>query len=133
MVILSRSTLSSIALIYALGFGRLSLSSLDAGEHAGVGDLSSSSTIVIDDPKEITQEERLLELDSAARKAEIKLLDDTCRQIERRIRRLAPSKQVRTQLEDLRLALKRPILDRVLQAHVQRHDEELDLFGKHAH
>ncbi|POW18157.1 hypothetical protein PSHT_06132 [Puccinia striiformis] len=124
MVILSRSTLSSIALIYALGFGRLSLSSLDAGEHAvtqswgglqGVGDLSSSSTIVIDDPKEITQEERLLELDSAARKAEIKLLDDTCRQIERRIRRLAPSKQVRTQLEDLRLALKRPILDRVLQ------------------
>ncbi|KAH9469896.1 hypothetical protein MJO28_004235 [Puccinia striiformis f. sp. tritici] len=124
MVILSRSTLSTIALIYALGFGRLSLSSLDAGEHAvtqswgglqGVGDLSSSSTIVIDDPKEITQEERLLELDSAARKAEIKLLDDTCRQIERRIRRLAPSNQVRTQLEDLRLALKRPILDRVLQ------------------
>ncbi|KAI7963629.1 hypothetical protein MJO29_004056 [Puccinia striiformis f. sp. tritici] len=107
--------------MFALGFSRPSLSSVGAWEHpviVSLDHLAPSSSIVTDHPKGINQEERILQLDSAARKAEIKLLKDTSTQIEHRIGALGGrdpiSRKVQSQLEDLRLALKRPILDRVL-------------------
>ncbi|POW18158.1 hypothetical protein PSHT_06133 [Puccinia striiformis] len=92
---------------------------ISRGGLQGVDHLAPSSSIVTDHPKGINQEERILQLDSAARKAEIKLLKDTSTQIKHRIGALGGrdpiSRKVQSQLEDLRLALKRLILDRVLQ------------------
>ncbi|KNE90999.1 hypothetical protein PSTG_15564 [Puccinia striiformis f. sp. tritici PST-78] len=92
---------------------------ISRGGLQGVDHLAPSSSIVTNHPKGINQEERILQLDSAARKAEIKLLKDTSTQIKHRIGALGGrdpiSRKVQSQLEDLRLALKRPILDRVLQ------------------
>ncbi|KAI7963624.1 hypothetical protein MJO29_004051 [Puccinia striiformis f. sp. tritici] len=110
----------------------MSLSSLAAEGHAvtdslrslqGVGNPASTNAIAMSDPKEITEEERLFQLSPAAREAEIKLLENTSIQIDERIRLVLPNRgysnsdfrKVQSQLQELRLTLKRPILDRVFQ------------------
>ncbi|KAI9608500.1 hypothetical protein H4Q26_004683 [Puccinia striiformis f. sp. tritici PST-130] len=116
-VIVSLGTASMIILPFCDNV--LAVLLISRGGLQGVDHLAPSSSIVTDHPKGINQEERILQLDSAARKAEIKLLKDTSTQIEHRIGALGGrdpiSRKVQSQLEDLRLALKRPILDRVLQ------------------
>ncbi|POW18148.1 hypothetical protein PSHT_06128, partial [Puccinia striiformis] len=131
MVISTKNALCCTVL-FALGFGQISLSSLDAEGHAvtdslrslqGVGNPASTNAIAMSDPKEIAEEERLFQLSPAAREAEIKLLENTSIQIDERIQLVLPNRgysnsdfrKVQSQLQELRLTLKRPILDRVFQ------------------
>ncbi|KAH9460097.1 hypothetical protein Pst134EB_008298 [Puccinia striiformis f. sp. tritici] len=131
MVISTKNALCCTVL-FALRFGQMSLSSLAAEGHAvtdslrslqGVGNPASTNAIAMSDPKEITEEERLFQLSPAAREAEIKLLENTSIQIDERIRLVLPNRgysnsdfrKVQSQLQELRLTLKRPILDRVFQ------------------